>query len=89
MLLMMLVCYYAISAISSFPHVGISEWLGTEQQSASLGMNLPFIEEARESIGMTICAAINFWLMMIGFSKAKKADYNKEFTVTVGTNSQA
>jgi hypothetical protein len=27
--------------------------------------------------------------MMIGFSKAKKADYNKEFTVTVGTNSQA
>jgi len=89
MLLMMLVCYYAITAIHSFPHVGISEWLGTEQQSASLGMNLPFIEEARESLGMTICAAINFWLMMIGFSKAKKADYNKEFSVTVSAKSQA
>lgn len=89
MLLMMLVCYYAISAIHSFPQVGISEWLGTEQQAASLDMNLPFIEEARESLGMTICAVFNFWLMLIGFSKAKKADYNKEFSVTISPKSQS
>jgi hypothetical protein len=52
-------------------------------------MKLPFIEEARESLGMVICAVANFWLMMIGLPKAKKADYNKEFSVKISNNSQA
>ena len=89
MLLLILVCYYSIAAIHYFPMTGISEWLATEQQSASLGMKLPFIEEARESLGMVICAVANFWLMMIGLPKAKKADYNKEFSVKISNNSQA
>jgi hypothetical protein len=34
----------------------MSEWIGMEQEAKSIGMGVPFIEEAREAMGLLIVA---------------------------------
>jgi len=52
---------YLVAAISLFPP-SISKWISVEEEAQSLGMKLPGIEEARESMGLFICfLAISFF----------------------------
>jgi hypothetical protein len=62
MFLVILALAYLIVAISLFPP-SISNWISAEEESKSLGMKLPGIEEARESMGLFICflAILFFW----------------------------
>jgi len=59
----LLAIIYLIVAISLFPP-SINEWISAEEEAKSLGMKLPGIEEARESMGLFICflAMIFFWI---------------------------
>ena len=60
-LLLGLAAIYFIAAILLFPP-SISEWISAEEEAQSLGMKLPGIEEARESLGLFICfLAITFF----------------------------
>lgn len=61
-LLLVLGLIYLIAAIRIFPP-SINEWISAEEESKSLGMNLPGIETARESMGLFICALtmLFFW----------------------------
>lgn len=54
---------YLIGAIELFPP-SIDQWISAEEEAQSLGMTLPGIEEARESMGLFICflAMSFFWL---------------------------
>lgn len=81
MLLMMMAVGYLIAGIICYPAIPLSEWLNQEQQAASFQMNMPFTEEARESMGLFFCAVVNFWLMWVGFGKARQKDYNEQFSV--------
>lgn len=54
-LLLVLAIGYLISSVYLFPP-SFQEWIHTEQRAKSLGMNLPGIEEARESAGLMLCA---------------------------------
>jgi len=45
---------YLITAIALFPP-SIGEWISAEEEASSLGMKLPGIEKARESMGLFIC----------------------------------
>jgi hypothetical protein len=74
-LLMMLCPVYFFWAYSLFPG-NISDWISQEQTAKSLKMNMPFIEEARESLGLFICFLINSIYLFIGFSKSKLPNYN-------------
>ena len=58
---------YLIIAIALFPP-SFQEWIHAEEKAKSLGMNLPGIEEARESAGLLICSLA---LAFFGF-KTKK-----------------
>ena len=53
---------YLIIAITLFPP-SIREWISAEEEASSLGMKLPGIEEARESMGLFICflTTIFYW----------------------------
>jgi hypothetical protein len=79
MLLMVMVMGYFIAAIALFPEGSISEWLHQEDQAASLEMKMPFVEEARESLGLMICFVVNLIFMLVGMKKAKKPGYNLHF----------
>ncbi len=46
---------FLIWAVLLFPP-SLSDWLATEEKAKSLGMTLPGIEEARESMGLLLCA---------------------------------
>ncbi len=76
MLLMILVVAYAIGTIAWFPEGSVSEWINTEEKAKSLEMKMPFIEEARESMGLAICFLVNLIYMFVGFRKAKLPNYN-------------
>lgn len=56
---------FLIGSIQLWPH-DIAGWLHNEEKAKGLEMNLPFIEEARESMGLLIAAAhalgVYFWL---------------------------
>jgi len=82
MLLMILITYYLISSISYFPFGSIEQVINAEETAKSLGMKLPFVEEARESMGLFICFVVNLVLMFIGFKKAKMPNYNLGFFYT-------
>ena len=82
MLLMLMVTGYLIGFLFSLPSVPIADWLHQEQQAASFEMKMPFVEEARESLGLLICALVNYWYMKIGMRKAKQPLYNEEFSVS-------
>lgn len=45
---------YLAGAIYYFPP-SISDWISAEETAKSLQMKMPFIEEARESMGLGIC----------------------------------
>jgi len=64
--LLMLSVFYLIAAIYLFPP-SISDWINAEEKSQSLGMKLPGIEEARESMGLFICflTLLFFWIKSI------------------------
>jgi hypothetical protein len=53
---------YLVAAIALFPP-SIGDWISAEEKSKSLGMTLPGIEEARESMGLFLCflAIAFFW----------------------------
>jgi len=52
--LIILALVYLFGAILLFPS-SLSAWISAEEQSKSLGMTLPGIEEARESMGLFLC----------------------------------
>lgn len=53
-MLFLLCLIYLIAAIYLFPP-SISDWIHAEDKAQSLGMKLPGIEKARESMGLFIC----------------------------------
>lgn len=53
-LLIGLVAYLA-GAVYYFPP-SVSDWINAEETAKSLQMKMPFVEEARESMGLAICA---------------------------------
>jgi len=61
-LLPALTIVYLIGTIALFPP-SIGDWISAEEEAQSLGMKLPGIEEARESMGLFICflAMAFFW----------------------------
>lgn len=56
---------FLVGSIQLFP-TDVGEWVRQEEQARSLEMKLPFIEEARESMGLGLAAlhagAIWLWL---------------------------
>jgi hypothetical protein len=58
---------YLIACVTTFPP-SFQEWIHAEEKAKSIGMNLPGIEEARESVGLLICGLV---LAFYGF-KTKK-----------------
>ena len=52
-----------VGAIALFP-LNPQNWIEAEEKSKSLGMNLPGIEEARESMGLLLCFLVLgfYWL---------------------------
>lgn len=76
MLLMMLAFGYLVGAVYLFPFHNFQDWIHVEEQAKSLEMKMPFVEEARESLGLLICFSINLLYMFIGFRKAKQPNYN-------------
>ncbi len=45
---------YLIGAIYYFPP-SVADWINAEETAKSLQMKMPFVEEARESMGLAIC----------------------------------
>lgn len=64
-----------IGAIFLFP-ANLSTWISMEESAKSLDMKMPFIEEARESMGLMICAFVNSIYLFKGMKLAKSAGYN-------------
>ena len=62
-LLLVLALIYLFAAVVLFPP-SIRDWISAEEEAKSLGMKLPGIEEARESMGLFICflAIALFWM---------------------------
>lgn len=61
LILLILALAYLVGAVILFPP-SLSSWLSAEEQSKSLGMTLPGIEEARESMGLFLCfLALGFY----------------------------
>jgi len=75
MILVLLCIGYFLGAIFLFP-ASIETWIHSEEQAKSLEMKMPFIEEARESLGLMICLVVNLVYSFIGFNKAKLPNYN-------------
>ncbi len=67
---------YGLGALFLFPYGNIGEWMHMEEKAKSFEMQMPFIEEARESLGLVICFLVNLVFMLIGFKKAKLPNYN-------------
>lgn len=65
--LVVLFIAYLIAAIAMFPP-SFQEWIHTEEKAKSVGMKLPGIEEARESMGLFLCAMVLAFFSL----KAKK-----------------
>jgi len=61
-LLPILTITYLVGAIALFPP-SIGDWISAEEEAQTLGMRLPGIEEARESMGLFMCflAMAFFW----------------------------
>ena len=65
-LLLAIALAYLTGAVLLFPP-SMGAWISAEEQSKSLGMTLPGIEEARESMGLFLC----FLAMAFYWSKTK------------------
>lgn len=57
-LLLTVAVSYWIFGLILFPASSAQEWWNAEQEAKSLQMKVPFIEEARESLGLLICAIV-------------------------------
>ena len=88
MLLMILATFYLISAIALFPFGSMGSWIQAEEVAKSFEMKMPFIEEARESLGLFICFGVNLLFMFIGFKKAKLPNYNFGYFFKADSNQQ-
>ena len=77
MLLSIFCIGYIIGAISIFPD-SIATWIHNEEVAKSIEMKMPFIEEARESLGLGICLIVNLVYLFVGLKKAKLPGYNLE-----------
>ena len=62
-LLLILASAYLIGTILLFPP-SLGSWISAEEQSKSLGMTLPGLEEARESMGLFLCflVLVFYWI---------------------------
>ncbi|MES2733172.1 MAG: transmembrane 220 family protein [Bacteroidota bacterium] len=63
--------FYLIGAIYLFPS-SVGDWLHHEEQAKSLQMTLPFVEEARESMGLMICFLVLAFYLYVAFNKSRK-----------------
>jgi hypothetical protein len=75
MLLIILCPVYFFWGYSLFP-ASVSDWISQEETSASLKMSLPFIEEARESLGLFFCLMVNLVFLFLGLKKSRLPGYN-------------
>lgn len=67
-----MVIVYIAGAVFYFPG-SISTWIHAEEQAKSLEMQMPFIEEAREAMGLLICAFVNTFYAYFGARKLKSS----------------
>jgi hypothetical protein len=63
--------FYLAGAIYLFPP-SISDWIHNEEQAKSLQMKVPFVEEARESMGLMICFLVLAFYLYVAFKKSHK-----------------
>lgn len=70
MLLGIMCIGYFLGAIFLIPG-SVSEWIHAEEQAKSLEMKMPFVEEARESLGLAICFFVNIIYIIKGSKGAK------------------
>ena len=77
MLLSIFCIGYLIGAFSLFPE-SFSTWVHNEEVAKSIDMKMPFIEEARESLGLGICFFVNLVYLFVGMKRAKLPGYNLE-----------
>lgn len=63
----LIVVFYLIGAVYLSPP-SLTAWISAEEKAKSLGMTLPGIEQARESMGLMLCA----WYMAYIWWKSKK-----------------
>ncbi len=68
---------YLAGAIYLFPP-SIEDWIAAEQQAQSLQMKLPFIEEARESLGLLISFLVVSFYMFKALALNSKPEQQKE-----------
>jgi len=87
MLLSILCIGYFIGALSLFPD-SVSTWIHNEEVAKSIEMKMPFIEEARESLGLAICFIVNLVYLIIGLKRAKLPGYNLELFQMKDTKSE-
>lgn len=79
MLLIILLAGYALGAVMCFPEGPADSWLHAAPQDGNLSMATPFNEEARETMGLLICMAVNLVYLFLGMKKSKQNNYNIGF----------
>lgn len=62
---------YFTGSILLFPANNMDEWLHAEEKAKGLEMNMPFVEEARESMGLFICFA-TFTIYLFNATNSRK-----------------
>jgi hypothetical protein len=77
MLLTIFCIAYLIGALSLFPD-SFSTRVHMGALAKSMEMKMPFIEEARESLGLAICFFVNLIYLFVGMKRAKLPGYNLE-----------
>ncbi len=70
-LLLTFAVVYWIFAFILFPASSAKDWWTAEQEAKSLKMKVPFVEEARESLGLMICAVV-LTINALNFRKRKR-----------------
>lgn len=61
---------YIAGAIYYFPP-SITDWINAEETAKSLQMKMPFVEEARESLGLLICVIAMGIFLYAGYRQRK------------------
>jgi hypothetical protein len=61
---------YLVGAIYYFPP-SMSDWIHAEETAKSLQMKMPFVEEARESMGLGICVIAMGIFLYAAYSQRK------------------
>jgi hypothetical protein len=66
---------YLIGAIYYFPP-SVADWINAEETAKSLQMKMPFVEEARESMGLGICLIAMCIYLYVAY-KERKSQQNQ------------